>query len=199
MIYVCLSPPPLQALCRLCLDVAFTPQARSLCGSREWRETPLLAIAEALRSAAQQVRGFDSLGDEFLDVFAEAWARDPVPDQLKHLCSNLQCLRPNSTASDWAAPAQHSDTQQASKAVRVMLMLRRLHSDLSKPDGPEPSSPPKTAPTARRTPPPPAAYGGGIITSALAPVEAVAEELSPLQVPEEDMAVLPGTLAVAQN
>ncbi|CAE7908322.1 unnamed protein product, partial [Symbiodinium microadriaticum] len=40
-----------QALCRLCFDVAFTPQARSLSGSREWREEPLANIAAALRSA----------------------------------------------------------------------------------------------------------------------------------------------------
>ncbi|CAK9093720.1 Protein CLEC16A (C-type lectin domain family 16 member A), partial [Durusdinium trenchii] len=67
----------IQALARLCLDVAFTPEARSLSGSKDWREKPLEAIQRGLRSAAQQVRSFiHHLGDGFLDLFGEAWEQE---------------------------------------------------------------------------------------------------------------------------
>eukprot|EP00434_Breviolum_minutum_P021630 symbB.v1.2.019091.t1/scaffold1550.1/size112250/1 len=169
-----------QGLCRLCMDVAFTPQARSLSDSKRWRERPMAAIAKALQSAAQQVRAFIySLGDDaFLDLFAEAWELDHEADQLPDLCSRVQL----SLARDEPRVSE-SDSQQAFKAVRVMLMLRRLSSDLSEGGG----SPRHRPEKGKRSWPEP--VGGGIIDSALAPLSGAE---SPLQIPEEEFNTLEG-------
>ena len=51
------------------MDVAFTPQARSLSDSKRWRERPMAAIAKALQSAAQQVSWSSQMLKRTMDLF----------------------------------------------------------------------------------------------------------------------------------
>eukprot|EP00931_Biecheleriopsis_adriatica_P029922 TRINITY_DN17696_c0_g1_i1.p1 TRINITY_DN17696_c0_g1~~TRINITY_DN17696_c0_g1_i1.p1 ORF type:complete len:879 (-),score=169.37 TRINITY_DN17696_c0_g1_i1:57-2657(-) len=183
-----------QVLCRLCLDVAFTPQARGYKGSTHWREQLLATVAVAIRSAARQVRSHlhGPLGDGFLDIFSEEWDQEQslIPASfLRAACSSKYCLLPPPQGAvsglpgqplDWSLPASHSERQLAAKAIRILLMIRRLRADLAHNDQPEHSSaPPKPPPT------PTGGGGGGVINSALAPVEAPSAAESPLWVPEE--------------
>ena len=39
------------------MDVAFTPQARSLSGAKDWTSRPKAAVGRALQGAARQARG----------------------------------------------------------------------------------------------------------------------------------------------
>eukprot|EP00435_Cladocopium_sp_Y103_P022874 s2284_g5.t1 len=114
-----LSMLVVQALCRLCMDVAFTPQARSLSGAKDWTQRPKAAVGRAMQGAARQVRSFiHNLGDSFLDIFAEEAA--PLPE----LCKATLSLAPEKSG------ANESDSQQAFKAVRATwLMFIRHHQE----------------------------------------------------------------------
>lgn len=158
------------------MDVAFTPQARSLSGSKDWTQRPKAAVGRAMQGAARQVRSFiHNLGDAFLDIFAEVWDLDHEAAPLPELCKATLSLATEKSAAE-------SDSQQAFKAVRVMLMLRRLHSDLSEGGGSPRHGGYRAAPVA-------GAEGGGIIDSALTPLSG---SESPLQIPEEEFNTLGG-------
>lgn len=137
-----------QVLVQLSIDLAGLPAGMSsFCPA----EIPVLSpvvqaerlrtAQRALQSGACNVRSYlnGALSDNFLDIFSEEWEQDAAPHvSIREVCSNIRCLvpatpgSPSSSASEnWSIPAPHAERQHAAKAVRCLLLIRRLLSEMS--------------------------------------------------------------------
>lgn len=94
-----------------------------------------------MRSAAKLVRAYShaNLGSRFLDVFTEEWEqyRSYVSSDIRDVSSSIRCLLPPPPAtgvpgvpSEWTLPPPTSETHQAAKAIRCLLVIRCLHAEL---------------------------------------------------------------------
>eukprot|EP00928_Gymnodinium_smaydae_P038725 TRINITY_DN26643_c0_g4_i2.p1 TRINITY_DN26643_c0_g4~~TRINITY_DN26643_c0_g4_i2.p1 ORF type:complete len:923 (+),score=120.31 TRINITY_DN26643_c0_g4_i2:73-2769(+) len=98
-------------------------------------------IHRAVQAAARQVRSHlhGTLGDSFLDVFAEEWEiHQSATSNTLEACGNVRCLLPAPVGGpspngspvpvEWIFPAAHSERQHAAKATRCLLIIHALHS-----------------------------------------------------------------------
>lgn len=125
-----------QALASFALDLASEAAARGL--AAELRNAAAAPARRAVQAAARQAQShLHSLGDGFLDIFAEEWElhRGPATD-VREACGSVRCLLPAAIAGspglppEWALPAAHSERQHAAKAVRCLLVIQWLYTGL---------------------------------------------------------------------
>jgi len=124
----------IQSLALLAIELASVPAVH---GRASWVVAPINAVRHAVRSAARHVRTYlhGTLSDSFLDMFAEEWELHCAHTVgIREACNSIRCLLPVSdctgAAPEWLFPTSHSERQHAAKAIRGLLIIRRLASDL---------------------------------------------------------------------
>jgi len=123
----------IQALVLFAIELASEPAVH---GHANWTLAPVNAAQHAVKSAALHVRTYlhGALSDSFLDMFTEEWELHCTPALgIREACSSIRCLLPLSDcigAPDWLFPTSHSERQHAAKAIRGLLIIRRMALEL---------------------------------------------------------------------